>query len=93
MDKSEKKKLAKQWRENEKQAFFDSLPMPQEIFGRLFDYLDEQLGKRGCSHDLANTAEFLRDNNIDLDDVREWLHNQGGYCDCEVLANIEQHFD
>ncbi|MBO5186600.1 MAG: DUF2695 domain-containing protein, partial [Prevotella sp.] len=26
----------------------------------------------------------------DLDNAIAWLQSKGGYCDCEVLANVEE---
>jgi len=40
-----------------------------------------------CSSDL--TKEFLENNNLPLEESIEWIEENGGYCDCEVLANIE----
>lgn len=43
MNKAERKRLLKNWKDSEKQKFEDSLPMSREQFRELFDYLDEQL--------------------------------------------------
>ena len=66
--------------------------MDKELFQELFDYLDEHLGD-GCDHNLTMTKEFLKDKGIEnIDKVMEWLNNNGGYCDCEVLMNVEEKF-
>ena len=37
---------------------------------------------------------FLKEKGIEnIDKVEEWLHNNGGYCDCEVLMNVEEKFE
>ena len=67
--------------------------MDKEIFQELFDYLDESLGD-GCDHRLTMTTEFLKDKGIEnINQVAEWLNNNGGYCDCEVLMNVEEKFE
>ena len=38
---------------------------------------------------LSYTKKFLEDNNLPLEKSIEWLEENGGYCDCEVLDNIE----
>lgn len=91
MDKAEKKRLQQELRKRGKQAFIDSLPMSQELFKQLFDCLNVRL-EQDCSHTLNITLEFLENNDIPVNDVIEWLNKHGGYCDCEVLANIEEHF-
>ena len=67
--------------------------MDKEICQELIDYLDEHLDD-GCDHSLTMTTEFLKDKGIEnIDNVTEWLHNNGGYCDCEVLMNVEEKFE
>lgn len=92
MDKAEKKRLQQELRKREKQAFIDSLPMPQELFKQLFDCLDERQEVQGCNHTLDITLEFLKNNDISTNTVVKWLNEHGAYCDCEVLANIEEYF-
>ena len=37
---------------------------------------------------------FLEQLDIEnVNDVLEWLANKGGYCDCEILANVEEQFE
>lgn len=91
MDTTDKKRLQQELRKREKQAFIDSLPMSQELFKRLFDCLDERL-EQGCNHTLDITLEFLENNDIPVNTAVEWLNRNGAYCDCEVLANIEEPF-
>ena len=93
MDKSEKKRLQKEFKENQKKAFYDSLPMSKELFRQLFDFLDEKLtDDDACSHELSLTTEFLNINNISVEPVLSFLEEHGGYCDCEVLGNVEEKF-
>lgn len=92
MDKSRKKELLKQVKKQEKQKFIESLPFSEEIFEELFDYLDETLGDYGCDDTLKYTEKFITVNDLPLEESIEWLKENGGYCDCEVLANIEDLF-
>ena len=93
MDKSEKKRLQREYREKKKQAFYDSLPMSKELFSKLFDFLDEHMDDDvGCKHDLQLTSDFLNNNNIAIEPVLSFLREHGGYCDCEVLGNVEGKF-
>ena len=60
MDKARKKELLKAYANEQKQSFKDSLPMDEELFWNLFDYVDEKLeAKDGCDHSLTFTKEFL----------------------------------
>ncbi len=40
------------------------------------------------------TKVFFGSRGIDnFEEKAEWLNENGGYCDCEVLANVEEKFD
>jgi len=92
-EKENRKDILRQLREKEKADFNKSLPMDKETFKELFDYLDEGLGE-GCDHTMTMTLDFLKQKEIkNIDEVVEWLNDKGGYCDCEVLANVEEMFE
>lgn len=72
--------------------FVDNLPMPADLFHQLFHTLNERLADDDCDHSMRWTEEFLADNEVDTDAVVEWLAEEGGLCDCEVIANVEEKF-
>lgn len=86
-----KEELKKAWREQERQKLSASTPMPPKDLRELFDHLDQEIGS-GCDHTLRLTTEFLQKRGLDVDRVLPWLREHGGYCDCEVLANVEDTF-
>lgn len=53
--------------------------------------LDAELTKEACNHSRRLTESWLR--GYDVQPVLVWLDSQGGYCDCEVLANAEEIAD
>lgn len=91
--KAERKALIERYKNNERNAFIKSLPIPKKMFKRLFDHLDRELGARGCNGRLDITTEFLEKNGLDVEKTVDWLCDNGGGCDCEVLANIEEKFE
>lgn len=94
MDKAEKKRLQQEYREKNKKTFYDSLPMSKELFLQLFDFLDKKLTDEGvCSDNPTFTMEFLALNGIPSAPVLSFLSEHGGYCDCEVLSNVEEKFE
>jgi hypothetical protein len=65
--------------------------MRREDFKKLFDYLDTELNENGCDDTNRITKSFLNQIGAEkLEEVLEWLADQGGYCDCEILANVEE---
>lgn len=68
-----------------------ALPVSRQTLWALFDTLDVALGQ-GCDHSLRFTVQFLAAHGIPPEQVIPWLGEYGGYCDCEVLANVEEHW-
>lgn len=93
MNKDEKRKALAEYKRRQKEAFLSSLPMPADLFRELFDDLDEAMSEQGCQDDLRLTRAFLDKQDCDAEAVLEWLAENGGGCDCEVLGNIEEKFD
>lgn len=89
MDKNKKKGLLKKYAQEQKDALAKSLPFSTMMFEQLFDYLEEKLEKDRCDDTLKYTIKFLSDNNVPVEKSLDWMGENGGYCDCEVLANIE----
>jgi len=93
MDKNESKKILRELKEQKKVEFEQSLPMSRDLFEELFDFLDEQVEKNGCGHTLEITISFLDQRKIPNETVLNWLEDHGGYCDCEVLMNVQNTFE
>jgi len=93
LDKNEKKKILRELKEKEKIKFEKSLPMPRNSFQKLFNFLDEQLSTNDCTNTSVLTVSFLKQNNIPVEPILTWLEEHGGYCDCEILGNVEEFFD
>ncbi len=93
MNKEQRKAKIKQYKDEQKNKFINSLPVSRDIFHKLFDYLDKRLSEEDCNNNLEMTEEFLKQCNIPIEEVEDWLIENGGGCDCEVLANVEDLFD
>lgn len=75
---------------NEVVAKLKTLTIEPEKLHMLRDYLSTQLEEQLCDHTLRFTKLWL-DENVDKKNrvkVLRGLQNNGGYCDCEVLANV-----
>ncbi|MBL3550186.1 MULTISPECIES: DUF2695 domain-containing protein [Chryseobacterium] len=93
-EKERRKQIRNELRQKQQEEFEKSLPINREIFEKLFDDLDHQLGKRNCDDTNQLTVEFLKKNKIgNIENVLSWLADHGGYCDCEILANVEEKFE
>ena len=93
-EKSKRKEILKAIKEKELAKFRQNLPMPEDKFIQLFEILDAKLHAHGCDHDLKLTEQILSNLGVkDVLSVLAWLEEQGGYCDCEVMMNVEQKFE
>jgi hypothetical protein len=94
MDKAKRKEIRTQLAEKELVEFKSGLPIDENTFPELFDYLDSQLSKKGCDHTTILTRTFLDKKGVsNTAQIMKWLADNGGFCDCEVLANVEDLFD
>ena len=64
------------------------MPLSKEDLAALFNHLDQALVE-GCDHSLRLTREFLASRSLPEGTIVTWLGQYGGFCDCEVLANVE----
>jgi len=69
---------------------FDSYLSLQDL-RELFDHLDRE-GAPPCDHTLRETEAFLRSRGLNVERVLPWLREHGGYCDCEVIYNVDDKF-
>lgn len=79
--------------ENQSGADGPAGPISLLDLGDLFDCLDVYVGDSGCDDTLVCTRQFLKDRGLDASAILPWLAEGGGYCDCEVLANVEEAWE
>lgn len=72
--------------------FRATLPVAPELLLALFDFIDQQLDDSDCDNTLKFTMLFISQRGLETGSVIPWLESLGGFCDCEVLANVEERF-
>lgn len=72
----------------ELQAFLDSLPEQQHTISELLDFIEDELYEIECNHSLQYAMRYMMENKLDFGKLTSWLNNNGGYCDCKVMAEI-----
>jgi hypothetical protein len=75
---------------NELVSRMKTLPLAPEKLFELKNHLAAQLAERPCDHTLKFTKLWLGENEEKKNHAKiiRGLQNSGGYCDCEVLANV-----
>ena len=93
-EKNKRKQILSDLRKKSKEEFENSLPMSRDNFKNLFDYLDTELRENDCDDTNRLTRSYLDQMGIvNSQEVLVWLGEKGGYCDCEILANVEEQFE
>ena len=72
----------------ELEAFLDSLPAQQHTISELLDFIEDELYESTCNHSLQYAMRYMMENKLDFGKLTSWLNNNGGYCDCKVMAEI-----
>ncbi len=68
------------------------MPFSPATYAELVWRLAERLEKEPCDAvSLRMTREILADMNIEVAGAVLWLRSLGGYCDCEVMMNVDTH--
>jgi hypothetical protein len=65
------------------------LPIDAEQLEDLFYRLHTKLENQSCNHTLNNSMQFIMERHLNFPKITAWLNNNGGYCDCKILENIE----
>ena len=91
-EQARRKQLSEAVAQAQWQADVQAMPLAPTLLHELFDDLDQRLHEQGCHHDLRLTEGFLQGRLTDWPAVRAWLGEWGGFCDCEVLANVGDHW-
>lgn len=93
MNKEDKKILREKFKQEERMRFLNPLPFDKNIFLELFDFLDKYLEEHACDDTTRATEIFLEKKDLLTDVSLEWMRLHGGFCDCEVLSNLEERFE
>lgn len=94
MNTRDSKRVAKkQWRASQREASRRLLPQPPETLGTLFDFLRDRLTHDVCDHTFKHSRAWILQSGVDEAMVLKWLEDNGGFCDCEALANSSKAWE
>ena len=89
-EKARRKQMLHAVREDTRQKVRASFPVLVPMLKALFNYVESQLDSGECDHTLRHARDFIHSRGLPAEAVVRWLESNGGYCDCEVLMNVEQ---
>jgi hypothetical protein len=89
MDDQQKRDARRAYKEAERGRASEAMVLDETQLSDLLDYLDERLQHAGCDHTLRLTERWAAERRIESRGLLASLEHFGGYCDCEVLANVD----
>ena len=92
MDRVKRKEILHQLAIKDLAEFRKNLPVDENFFPKLFDFIDEKLSEQDCQNDFTIASKFCDKLHIDKQVLFSWLNEQGQVCDCEIL-NLEDAFE
>ena len=89
-DKVSRRESLHRWKSQQRADARSKLPLPESEMQRLFEMLSQELARNGRNHTLRFVRQWCDLQMIPVAKLESWLLDNGGYCDCEALANAEQ---
>ena len=83
----------KAWKLQQRKRAQDAFPIPDALLESLFQAVDAQVENSGCNHTLRFTQAWIEEHKQPEAEIRAWLRDHGGFCDCEVLSNSVAHWE
>jgi Protein of unknown function (DUF2695) len=88
-DKARRKRLKDEYLRAQQAASAVRMPLGRGQLGALLTHVDAAVDADGCDHTLRATDVWAMSNDVDLERLREGLEAYGGFCDCEVVMNVD----
>jgi hypothetical protein len=92
-EKQRRRAIAQQLKAAQAASLQTNMPLRGEQLEELFDYLDSKLTENGCGNTLYHTEQFALERTLPFQSLKVWLEAEGGYCNCEIIANVEEKFE
>lgn len=83
----------KTWKLQQRKLAQDAFPISDSSLESMFEAVDAKVEAVGCDHTLRFTKAWIAENKQPESEVLSWLHEHGGFCDCEILANAVDHWE
>jgi hypothetical protein len=81
------------WKDEERRRARAAFPLPDEELADLFRAVEAEIEAHGCDDTRRFTEAWGRGKSCELEALDAWLEDNGGFCDCEVLANVAPHWE
>jgi Protein of unknown function (DUF2695) len=89
VDDQQRRDARRAFKEAERGRAREAMELDEAQLSDLLDYLDDHLAEAGCDHTLRFTEAWANERGIESSTLVRSVQHFGGYCDCEVVANVE----
>jgi hypothetical protein len=88
-EKARRKQLKDAYVRAEQAASAALMPLDRAQLESLLDHVDAAVESEGCDHTRRATDAWAVQHGVELDRLHEGLEEYGGFCDCEVVMNVD----
>lgn len=88
-DDAERRRLKAEYKRAERDEARGHMVLDADQLDELLDYVEAEVESAGCDHSLRATRAWAAANEIEPEVLAESLGHFGGFCDCEVLLNVD----
>jgi hypothetical protein len=85
----ERRALKRAFKAAERLAARQKMILEERSLRLLLEQVEAAVQQAGCDHSLRATRAWAVEHNVDPDALAQSLRHFGGYCDCEVAANVD----
>jgi Protein of unknown function (DUF2695) len=89
VDDQQKRDARRVHKEAERGRAREVMVLDEAQLSDLLDYLNDHVAEEGCGHTLRFTEAWASERRIEPSALFRSVQHFGGYCDCEVVANVE----
>jgi hypothetical protein len=88
-EKAGRKRLKDEYLRAQQVASAAWMPLDRGQLERLVAHVEAAVETDGCEHTLAATEAWATREDVDMERLRRGLEEYGGFCDCEVVMNVD----
>ncbi|HEX2074666.1 MAG TPA: DUF2695 domain-containing protein [Geodermatophilus sp.] len=88
-EKTRRKQLKDDYLRAEQAASAARMPLDRAQLESLLHHVDAVVASDGCDHTRRATDAWAIQHGIELDPLHDGLEEYGGFCDCEVVTNVD----
>ena len=88
-EKARRKQLKDAYLRTEQVASAALMPLDRAQLESLLEHVEAAVASEDCDHSRKVTDAWGAQHGVDLDRLHEGLEEYGGFCDCEVVMNVD----